>query len=185
MALSYPTMAVTDFTKLPNEIIVDLINFDNGTSLTTDLLMFGLPTALPDGGDHNTTVVATAVPGTFYVGSVELTYNRVDMSTIPGARSVKFEIGNATKISDLVPQINAAYQLNLQPEDYVDGPLPALTEYISNEEKPFELIAGENSLIYRNRVTLSVYRKDVDLSMVILKTVLSGLIYRQPEELVV
>lgn len=182
MPLTFPQLAVSDFTKLPVEILIDLINFSNGTALPPDMLTFGEPTELTVGA-HNTTVVGTAKPGAYYTGSVTLTYNRVDLETIPGVRSTTFEIGNATTIADLVEKINAAYQLNLQPEDFVDAELPTLSDPVSNQEMPFDLVAGPKSLIYRNKVTLNVYRADVALSSVIVNTVLSGLIYRQPDEL--
>jgi hypothetical protein len=185
MALTFPNLAVTDFTQLPDQIIIDLINFSNGTSIPDGSLSFGLPTALPEGSTHNTTIIASAVPGvSLYEGDATLTYNRVDLSTVPGARETRFIIGSATTIADLIPAINAAYQLNLQPEDFINAALPALIQHISDEEEAFELIAGPNSLIFVNRVALSVYRPDIPLSSVIVNTALNGLIYRQPEELV-
>lgn len=179
MAVLEPTMAVSDFTKLPAEIIIDLINFDNGTSLPPDGLTFGVPTVLSE-GTHNTTVVATAVADSYYEGSVTLTYNRIDLNEVPGIRSKQFVMGTAVNISDLIPQINEAYQLNLQLADFIDGPLPTLPLSGSNPEVAFELIAGPESLIFHNRVTLSAFRPNVALSSVITKTVLSGLVYRQP-----
>lgn len=183
MSLTFPELAVTDFTKLPVEILIDLINFSNGTTLPYDLITFGDPVALAEDASNNTSVVATAKPEAFYTGSVTLNYNRVDLENVPGVRSTLFEIGEATTIADLIPQINAAYQLNLQPEDFVDAALPVLVEPISNQEATFDLVAGPNSLIFRNQVTLSVFRADVALSSVITNQNLNGLIYRQPDEL--
>ena len=171
-------LAVTDFTQLPPQILIQLINFDNGTSLTPDAVTFGLPAV--SGGVRNTKLTVTAAPGSFYTGSVDILYNRVDLATVPGVRSTVFTVATATKISDLIPQINAAYQLNLQPEDFIDGPLPAFTNNIPNEQKSFDLIAGPNSLIYVGRATLSISRGLIDLSTIITNLVLNGLTYVQP-----
>jgi hypothetical protein len=173
-----PVMAVTDFTKLPNEILVELINFDNGTSLTPDSVTFGTPVV--SGGVRNTQLVVTAKTGSFYTGSVTIQYNRVDLSTVPGVRSKSFVANGLTKISDLIPQINNAYQLNLQPEDFIDGPLPTFSGTTPNETLDFDLIAGPNSLIYNNKVTLQVVCGLLDLSVAIKNLVLNGLVYTQP-----
>jgi hypothetical protein len=171
---------VSDFTKLPQQIVIDLINNDNSTALTPDLLTFGLPTAATgDNPTRNTELSLTAKAGSGYKGSVTVKYNRVDLSTVPGARSVVFPKGDATKIADLIPEINAAYQLNLQPEDFVDGDLPAFAGQ-PNEQHDFQLAAGADSLCFINSVTLTVHADDIDLASVITTQELNGLVYTQP-----
>lgn len=178
MADTNLVMAVSDFTKLPAEIIVDLINYDNGTTLTTNSLSFGLPS--PITGERNTQVTATALAGSYYTGSVNLTYNRIDLLEVPGVRSKVFEIAYGATIADIIPDINLAYAINLTVDDFVDGLLPDFTDHIPNEEKTFELVANSKSLIFINSVVLSAVRRDVELSTIITKTMLSGLVYIQP-----
>lgn len=169
-----------DFTKLPAEIVLDQINNDNSSSLTTAQVSFGIPTAATGTSPvRDTDLTVSAVPNQGYTGDVIVHYNRVDMATIPGTRSTTFPKGTATKISDLIPQINAAYQLNLQPEDYKDADLPTFSG-APNEKHDFQLSAGEDSLCFKNSVTLTVHADDIPLASVITNQTLNGLVYTQP-----
>lgn len=171
----------TDFTKGDTQIIVDLINERNpGLALTPALVTFGLPT-LNATDARNTKVTVTAVPGSGYKNFKDLLYNRVDLSVIPGARSIEFPKGDAVKISDLISEINAAYGINLSSNDYVDADLPNFTG-APNEKLDFQLAAGADSLVYHGSVTLKVIAEDLDLAVVIANPILDGLVYVQPVE---
>lgn len=177
-------MAFTnDFTKLPRQILVDQINNDNtvnNAALTPAMLTFGVPAAATGASPaRNTDLTLTAVAGSGYTGSVTVHYNRVDISTVPGTRSTTFPKGTAANISDLVPSINAAYGINLQAEDYVDGALPTFTG-TPNETHDFNLVAAANSLIWINQVTLTVHGNDIPLDQVVTNQTLNGLTYTQP-----
>lgn len=172
---------VSDFTKDPEQIVLDLINNDNTTTITEAQVTFGLPSAAPgETPPLDTQLTLTAVALSGYTGSQTVTYNRVPFSTVPGSRSTTFALGAAVNISDLVTAINAAYQLNLQPADFVDGALPTFTDEEPGETLPFDLVAGEDSLVFSGTVSLLVQRNDIALSSVITTTALSGLVYTQP-----
>jgi hypothetical protein len=169
----------TDFTKGDTQIIVDLINERNaGLSLTPLLVTFGLPT-LNATDARNTKVTVTAVPGSGYKNFKSLLYNRVELAVIPGARSIEFPKGDALKIADLIPEINARYQLNLTTNDFVDGDLPNFTG-TPNEKLDFQLAANADSLVYIGSVTLKIIAEDLDLAVVIANPILDGLVYVQP-----
>ncbi len=165
----------SDFTKLPFDIIVDLINADNATSLVKADLTFSAITVLGS-GNRNTQVTITAVGGSGYTGTRDLTYDRIDLATVPGSRSVTFPIGSATNAVDLIPAINAAYQLNLQVADYDNDPLPTFTG-TPDETHPFTLNAKAGSYIFRGSVNLIISGNDVDLADAITVTELNGLTY--------
>lgn len=169
----------TDFTKSDVQIIVDLINERNpGLALATDLVTFGLPT-LNATDSRNTKVTVTAVDGSGYKNFKDLLYNRVDMSVIPGARSIEFPKGDAVRISNLIPEINAAFGLNLTTNDYVDADLPLFTGE-PNEKLDFQLAANADSLIYIGSMILKIIAEDLDLAVVIANPILDGLVYVQP-----
>lgn len=172
-----------DFTKLPQQIIVDRINNDNavnGAALTPALLDFGLPTAAGGASPaRNTDLTLTAKSGSGYSGSVTVHYNRVDLSTVPGTRSTTFPKGDAVKVSDMISEINAAYGINLQSGDYVDGNLPTFTG-TPNEEYEFQLTADADALCWFGSVMLTVKSEDIALSSVITEQTLGGLVYTQP-----
>lgn len=171
-------MVITDFTKLPKQIIVDLINYDNDTALAPELLTFGNPTVIT--GINNTSLIVTAVPDIHYEGSVTLNYNRIDIGTIPGIRNTNLAIGTATRISDLIPAINAKYQINLTADDYIDEILPVFITNDVNEIQTFELYTNPNSLIFIRDITFNLVRNRILLSSVIVNRFLNGLVYIQP-----
>lgn len=175
------TPFVTDFTQSPQQILVSLIGADNGLPLTTAMVSFGPPSAttgyLPA---RNTTVKVSSVASQGYMGSQFITYNRVDLSTVPGVRNTVFLQGSAVMISDLLPAINSAYQINLSAADIVDGPLPVITGNAPLQQQPFTVTARSTALIWIKAVTLSMLENLVPLSNIFPTTALSGLTFVPP-----
>lgn len=171
---STPTLDL-DYTKIPEQLVVDIINRDNGTSLKTDQLTFGKP-ELTLTGRYNSKVKATAVVKKGLKGSTVIHYNRIDIGEIPDGRSTLFKISSERTISDLIPAIDAAYKLKLTPNDYVDAQLPPNFDSIY----PVDLVAAEQSLIFVNKLTFSVERPHIYLSDIITNVILRGLTYVKP-----
>jgi hypothetical protein len=169
-------MYCSDFRKSPQQILLDLINNEEGSELTLSMVTFGVPTALI--GQVNTQIMVSAAQGSQFSGSVVVTYNRVNLGSIPGNRSKLFSVGQATHISDLIPAINAAYQINLTSADYIDAPLPSFGQGQSTLN--FQISAALGSLVYRGNVVLQITTGLIPLSSVITVTALNGLIYIQP-----
>lgn len=178
---------VSDYTKSAQQIIIDLVNNDNTLALTPALVTFGAPTAATVGGSitRDTDLTLTAVAGSGYSGSQTIHYNRVNLANVPGSRSTVFPKGNAVNISDLVPEINAAYGINMsntadaQHPDFVDAALPTFTG-TPNEQHDFQFTADANSLVWENSVTLTVHANDIPLSSAIVNPTLNGLTYTAP-----
>lgn len=172
---------VTDFTKSDVQIIIDLLNAKvPNLSLTPELVTFGLPT-VNSTNERNTKVTITAVPGSGYKNFKDLEYNRVDYAVIPGARSIEFPKGDAVKVAELIPEINARFGLNISENDFVDADLPEFVG-LPNEKLDFVLTANADSLVYRGSVTLKIVAEDLDLAVLISDPVLDGLEYVQPAE---
>lgn len=110
---------MTDYTKSPRDIVVDLINADNGTHLVAADLAFGVPVAtLQPGAERNTKLPITGLVARGYKSTVEVKYNRVDIDSVPQGRSREFPFDQIVTVQDLVVAINAAYQINLTAEDF-------------------------------------------------------------------
>lgn len=73
----------------------------------------------------NTKVVLTAVPGNYLSGTVDLTYDRVELAEMVGVNSTDFEAGDYSKSTDLVAALVARYGYELTAADLVDEALPA------------------------------------------------------------
>ena len=170
-------MVITDLKKLPKQIIVDLINYDNDTSLEVELLTFAKPVVT--NSKFNTSLVISSVPDAHYVGSVTLKYDRIDIRTVVGDKSVNIPIGNATKLSELIPKINAHFGINLTPDDYINSDLPTLDSNV-DEIKSFNITMHPHSLIYLKDLNLYAVKSELLLSSVITRRILNGLKYIEP-----
>ena len=168
-----------DLTKPPEQLVIELINKDNGTSIKLGDLTFGVPELLPT-GKHNSRVLATATPGSYYSGSVKINYNRIDISKIVRGRSTLFNIRNEKLLSELIPAIDERFELRLTPNDYIDTALPTFAANIPDEEKTVELVANPKSLVFIKSLKLTLERPAIDLTTLIKNILMNGLFYSAP-----
>lgn len=175
---------MSDLTKLPKQVMIDLINTDNGSSLTDTLLDFGLPTAATGQSPaRNTELTVSAKAGSGYTGSVVVTYNRLGLTTdilTPSGKDATFIAGDALKIKDIIPELNALLNINLTDDDYIDGDLPTFVGGIPNETLDVVVVANANSLCYTGSLTFHLKSDEIELSSVITITQLNGLTYVPP-----
>lgn len=170
---------MSDLTKLPKQIIIDMVNAKSQFALTPDLIDFGLPVAGAQGDAKNTTLTLTAKTGSGYKNAKTIKYNRLDFATIVATANSTFTKGDATKLSDLIPEINARYNLNIQAEDYEDVTLPEFTG-TPNEEHKVNLTALADSLIFIGVAEITIHGNDLDLATVITDDEMDGLTYEGP-----
>lgn len=166
----------TDLTKDARQILIDLINEANATTLTLDDIRFGGPSPI-ENGNRNTGITITALPTSPYVGSRDLTYNRVDLSELPGERSTTFNVANHVTAFDMIPVLNDAYSINLSSDDIFDDPLPEIDPNDPDQKEPFVLRAKPGSLVYRNRITLTIRSNEISLAGLLVTDELSGFEY--------
>jgi hypothetical protein len=131
----------TDFTKSANEVIVQLINDENGRNFSVDDLDLNSLAIAPDpvsGRDYfnnvRTSLKVNAIAQSGYVGEVGITYNRVhlrDVFPTTDAVSVRYPVssdsytlGNAVNLSDFLDAVSAKHAINITPSDIFDMPLP-------------------------------------------------------------
>jgi hypothetical protein len=146
-----------DFNQPAVDILLDQLNYDNNAGITPQLVVFQNPSANATGAQRNTTVQITSVEGSGFTGSVDWQYNRVDISVVPGIRSTLISVPNgATLISQLLPNINLAYGIQLTAEDIVDGPIPTFIG-LPNEKHNFTLVIAATALVYYNSVVLTAF----------------------------
>jgi hypothetical protein len=161
-----------DLTKPENEILVDLINQSNGTTLTAAMLTFSSPQV--QNGLVNTRILASAVPNMGATGEVYLTYHRKDIVDIVGSQNKTFTPNGETTVLGILPLINEEYEINLGVEDVIDASLPVFPEDETVTTLPFVFTIAPGSLIYHGTIQLRVRRSDVNLSNIINNTELGG-----------
>lgn len=171
---------VSDFTKHPNEVVVDLINDANTTTLPYNVLTFGLPTQSANGSTLNTDISVGFVEGSGYSGNVVVQYDRLNIQgfvtpeDFPTGLSILVE--EATMISHLIPKINTALGINLTSADYIEGALPQWAG-LPNEVLTTTVNAASGSLVFIGGLTFELLSNDIPLETVITTLYLGGLNY--------
>ena len=152
MAALLTPQAVYDLTKPASQLIIDLINASNGTSLIPDSFSFSAPSESKL-KRTNTKITLTPLQGSPYdPGSVTVKYRRIPLNEIINNNQVILDGNQLVHIADLIPQLNAAYQINLTTDDFIDGVIPAVlsqSEFVS-------IAANPQSLIYIGKAIVSV-----------------------------
>src|SRR5690554_5303691 len=122
---------MSDLTKAPVEIILDLINKDNDLNLTTQQVELVDPTPLEDDPDGlNTSLSVVAIAGSGYKGFQIVRYNRIDISTVPTIAGWEARIQRdegMDSIHSILSVLNLIYEINLVPEDVEDAEIPPFT----------------------------------------------------------
>ncbi len=142
---------MTDFTKLPLNALLDLVNEDNPlAALPMEALDFGTPVQVND-NPLTTTILISAKPDSGYLDSVTVTYAKVDLDNLPGTASRKFA-KTGPYLSDIIPAINERYGVNLMPGEYNNSFLGGPGEEVTLSQR-----AG--SVVFCNSAVLKL--KDV------------------------
>lgn len=187
-------MFISDYTKLPEQILLDLINNDNSTSFQMGQLLFSAPTVRanddgePSHNNRRTSIRVTAAEGTGYTNYVNVQYNRIHFRDVfevanpdpaiefPVA-AMEFDLGENARLTDLIPEINTRYGLNLQASDFwdralpaFDGPPPYADSFVRLESKP-------ESPVFVGGVRLRIKPNDYPLDQRLPNNTLSGLEY--------
>lgn len=175
---------ISDFSKLPQEIVFDLINEQNGTTLNNTLVELGLPTVTTTAGaPYNTDMTVSALEGSGYSGQVILGYNRLDVQGFMFGVTLELPVGNAVKFSDLMAEINLKMRTNITADDYVDGDIVESAgewEGLPNETKQITIQMNPDSPVFIGSLTLTLAAEDIPLAQVITKPIMEGLNYPAP-----
>lgn len=162
---------ITDLTKAPQQILVDLINADNGTQLTPDMLVFGTPVLLPatttPPPPKNTQLQLQASATSGLRGSQVVFYDRIDISSIINDPTFNFGSDGISTWADLLPALNAHYNINLTVADITDAPV-LNPSYGAIQMQSFAI--SPSALIYHGSATVPIIgnvNDGIDLSTVI------------------
>ena len=174
---------VSDFKKAPEDIIFDLIAFDNPSKpINATVVDLGVATiATGANPPANTDLEVTSKAGSGYSGAVSVAYNRLAVQGFIAAAGVSgneliIPVGDAVKYADLIDEINTALGINLTAKDYVDGDIGDWAG-TPNETKEVQIVMAADSYVFTGTLTLTLHAEDIPLSSVITTTTLSGLNY--------
>jgi len=168
-----------DYQLPPEQLVINLINNDNGTRFKPNELVFGIPT-LVQSGRHNSKVTVSPAVGSYFTGKATLRYNRVDIAELAIGKSVVFGLEDEVTLSDIIEAINNRFGIRLTSVDYINSTLPIIGN-IPNEQIDIDLIMAESSLIFINKLTLKIEKAgQLILSVILHNPILNGLFYTKP-----
>jgi len=176
---------MSDLTKAPRQIIVDMINAENASpgSILVNELTFGTPAV--ETGTKNTSLPLTAVVGSRFLGTQTIYYDRLDLNNIrtaaigAGLTAVFDKTDAVTTISHVIALVNARFGLNLTDEDFTASAFPTW-EMVPNEQHDVTITAKADSLIYLGAMNITLRLPQVDLAVAISANTLNGLNYVPP-----
>lgn len=116
---------VKPYKGLSRNRLTDLLNEVNGRGRVEDVdFTYGIPTAVTGPNGENTRVTTTPVPGTNYLGPVDVYYTRLPISVVGELpyNTVEPPVINAFPfwIRNILPEINRALGLDLIPDEVVN-----------------------------------------------------------------
>jgi len=163
-------MDVCPLAKSGSELILDLINAENGSTITEDQIVFGEPTASTE--DGNTGLNVAAAEDSPWNSFVDVKYDRLDLATLFGDQDVSVSVPKEATAADIICHLNFTYDLNFKVDEFdllpqEDGAIP----------EPYKLRAKANNLAYTGEFPLFVDLERMPLSARILVTDLDGFGY--------
>lgn len=137
-----------DFKRTEAEIALALIGRDNGIYLLPDQVVFGTPVQIL--GVRNTVVILTANTSSLFYGNKTIYYNRVSLNNLLANKNKTFNRNTSLKLSDLLPQINERFDLNLSKDQIVDSDLDHQSDSVVT------LTLKPSNLVFIGSISLSV-----------------------------
>lgn len=97
-----------NLSKTAAKNLIDLINSENNTALTSAEITLGVPAEFVDGegvNDRNTQIEISAVPGSGYTDSVMVRYYRLDLEVLKGVRVLTYVKSESSTLESFIDTI--------------------------------------------------------------------------------
>lgn len=137
--------------------IYALINSESSVVWSASNSTLGSPSTDTSIANTNTSIQLTALPVSGFAGTYALHYNRTSLGAqFSSTQWLLGTISAATTIHALIPQINAAYGVYLDPTDIVDGSVAAnATQILLQTASTSYVYAPGQSVYLQNTVALA------------------------------
>lgn len=147
---------ISDLTRSKEEILLDLINRDNGSAYKVGDFMYD-PPVVNDSPNRNTAItVYGTVPGRVF-GTATLTYNRPDIAALPGQESLAVWAVDMQESKELIPMINRVLNINLGEGDFVNETLPSFEGLPKGSLITVSLVMTLDNPIYRGVLSVRIH----------------------------
>lgn len=154
------------------QLVIDLINADNGTSFAYNELVLSPPTenAITN-NNRNTLTNVTSSDAFQFSGSENVYYNRLDFGILFQGLTITLGGQGCGDISGLLPELNATYGLGLTMADLVPQNFPAVPVWPLS----LTIAAGPNSYAYIGQFTVVVQNTPAQLGDNLTDTILGNI----------
>lgn len=161
---------VTDFSRNSHQIIIDLVNEQNGANVPYGAVELIDLVATPE--SKATRITANSLIGSGYRGSQTFTYNRLYLTEVPDiVQDVTLET-ELEKLSDVLTFINTGWGINLQPDDVTINGVdltendPDVNQEYDVDQK-FTLVCLANNPVWMGSLDFTLTKTRVDLSDIV------------------
>lgn len=163
-------MEVCPLAKTGKELILELVNAENDSTITEEQLVFGEPEATD--AEQNTKLNLEAAPDAPWNSFVDVNYDRLDLSTLFHGERAEVSVPKAATPADIICHLNYTYGTKFDVNEFTvtpveDGELPEL----------YKVEALANNLAYSGTFDVFVDLERMPLSARILTTDLNGFKY--------
>lgn len=148
-----------DISLSPQELIFSKLNAISGLALDYRDFVFSDPevvSANPNFPRANTKVSVTPKAISNYYNSFTVYYNRMDVARILNNPLVSITRGTATKLSELIDQINLEYNVNFRAADYEEAILPPVDPSDPNAIVKVPFVAKAASFLFKGSYELEL-----------------------------
>lgn len=169
------TPFIPDLTEDPEEVLVDLINHENGTQLTGDDVDVSQLNTYTGIRSNNTVATIVAVPNRPVSGTINVGYSRINIAGYKNSSNViPVKIPLDGTWEDVIAAINVRCKLNLTEDDYIANPsFPGMAGGTVTQTLTIET----TSLLYTGTASIEISVLDQPLSNWITDTELKGMIF--------
>ena len=147
-----------DITKTPQEILITKFNQINGLNLNFNDFVFEDPQPYAEPGKpyFNTSVKVVPKETSKFYNAFTIYYRRMDLAEILDNPYISIKRGMANDLYELIPQINACYNIYLTEDDYEDQALPPIDLDNPEEETPVLIQALPTSFLFIGSHTITL-----------------------------
>lgn len=175
--------------KTSDKLVLDFINEKNpDAELELSKITLGTPTPITDeGADRNTSMTLTAKKNSGYIGTQDVTYNRLEGGALFRNVTAYLDVKLPKTTTDLLTTLNTQYGLKLTEDDIVPAAIPENTNPpLTNPNDPdpapvdHVITFKEDCYAYLGSIPVKIGAKPQvgeRLSLVVTQTKLDGLVY--------
>lgn len=155
--------------------VIDLINHTNTTTFTEEDISLGSPEGWTDPEEisgSDTRVTVTAIEGSGFEGTVDVTYTRIDLDVLRDGAAVIYEMGESPTLETILTGVASLLGVNEEDVELSIVDVPAV-----EEDVVIQLTAVAGSYLYSGQCDVTLSRQQDPLGGEIASTDLGGFSY--------